>query len=251
MNRHLQYLFVVVLFFSSSLLAAAPYVQQTSASIDIAGTQVEVPYRVALESTAESDQTQLTATVSVPLDRLLPVLQQAMDQKRPRDNCARHGENLVLATPQLALTLYRGQLRLAASAQAEVWGCVDLFGQDAKTRLLDGTIHAQVLGTWVVEPQALQLKIDLEKADADGNLGEVARVFSQATGESLVETLRRELRGQALPPLPLPQALMDLGGRFNSARFVERDGGIEAEIVLHASLKPADWQKLLSRFFTL
>lgn len=250
MNRATSFLLLWLALLNAAIASAAPYLHQSIVPVTINDTVIELPYRVSIESQANNGAQQLTALISVPLDPMLPALQQALERQRPRNNCAKHGENWVVEPPQLALSVEGGRLKLAVNAEVELWGCIDLFGRDAKTIAANGLITVQLTGNWQLEAQSLRLAVDVSDVRVGGSLVDVAKVFALAKGQTLADTLTRELRRESLPELPLPQALIGLGAEIESARFVQLGGVHAAEITLHATLMPQDWHKLLSGFFS-
>jgi hypothetical protein len=252
-----MHVLLIFAFLCLALLTPPLHAQQTppittSSRLTLDGIDLQYPYTVQLSlDPLDQGRQRIQAQISAPLNPLLPVLQQVLDRQRPRDNCAGYrGDNWVVGSPSVSFAIQGETLRLKLAADVDMWQCIENpFGRPFKNKV-GGAVDLELIAAWQLQDQQLGLSVDVGQIKVRGDLGRIAQLWASTQGESIRDAARQRLRRESMPNWELPQALLALGAKVQSARFAERDGQPVAELVLHAGLSPANWLALQRRFWS-
>lgn len=216
-------------------------------TVRVSGADVRVPYQLQFAPGDAGQEASLILTA--PLAPILPVLRAELDAKRPRDNCASYKpDNWVVGPIESTLSIVHDNLQVQLGADVDMWQCFELFGNDVKNRV-SGNMHVTLWAKLRHDEQRAWIEAELASVEIGGDLGELAKAFGERSGALIAAAMTEKLADSTKPELPIPSAMLHMGGRLQQVRWVQSESGpaLQAELV---GMIPSDGFQILMKLIT-
>jgi hypothetical protein len=198
----------------------------TAASFDAGGNPVNVTVWGSVSRvSAEVVRLALTADLGEFQHNILPILRSQLNRS---DRC---GERLSME--QAALVPAPPDSILNATVHYERWGCMKALGKEVNKRLVGGNAVLSVKLTPSVEANALSLKAEVVRLQADGSLGELLR--SGSVGDALKEKIAASIRSSIQKAANFNNVLPPRMGGAVTIRSVAFTSGQEDRLLIDSA----------------